>query len=608
MKPIHFRAQFSVASVMPDTGYQPEPSDDLLPPATLFLDDLWHIKRAKRPPTNDFLTKSEVGLDRYIEQLKSLLAERGESEDQLIVEEMAGEDVWNMVWPRNIKWNELPFVSSSLTALKFSPITFSGKRIAGIESDDIPTYAIGETDVVRRTRHVIVWSHWKDTTKLRGLLSIWDKRKTPLIVSFFDGESLETALPEYATDIKLMHEAEERFIWNYKLNFILLCSRAVAKVAGEFGADKQTYFRTAPQLNGSFRFLANPVALQILFALQDTYSADPISRRPYDQATQNYEHKLRIGASPFSTYDSASDTYSIRVTGSGTYPEIFLESLGFSHSHCRAMGSPLLFEDYRLTLAWLSTYGYAHLDNSNAFRLTPMGKRLLDVLGPSLNDPDIFLRWRDAATGHWRSDAIPAIDRWINRAFRAVKRRVAGLPSAPVIERPVPDWDTPGDGREVIFGRFKRIDKTQLSDTAFKNLVEHVESLSRSVSFKDREFGISRDTLTVDGDDTPYLFWVGVPIGIFSGPDFSSDRVGPVADCDVVSQLATRLIEEHGERFLGDWETTGLGLFGIGRTNEKEIRYFKRATSAEHDSGIHPAQEEWDAHCKYVTASGFRKG
>jgi hypothetical protein len=541
---------------------------------------------------DDYRNKTLTQTER--DRLEEALSRRGETADQITEIGVGGDAKWYMVWPRNIPWKTLPYVSGAKVAHMFSDQTIladPGSELEGIKQFDLAAARKDGDELVAAAKRVVVWKDWKDTQKLRGLLSVWDHRSIPILVSFFDGVDLVDAPGDYAALLKDTHEAEERFIWNYKLNFVMICSRAIFQVAAEFGDTKDSYARIAPRLNSTWSFLANPVALYTLYRLRDEYDPAPFETDPYDVKKRALEKRLSINAAPMTSFDFNSGQYSISVKGTGSYPPFIVEGLRLDGFHHTELNGPSMFEDYSLVLGWLSNHGYADLDIENRLRLTTKGFRLLELLGPHLDDPDVLLRWRDPASGGWRKNAIPSIDRWMNRVFRGVKRRMASLPPAPVIEREVSGWKNSPGGRPVIHGFFKRIDKTRLSDGEFTKRIEAVEAASLAQPFEMRRFGIVRDSLGIGNEDLPIAFWVGVPIGIFSLDDLARNNVGPLIGVDDICEESNSLRPVCGKMLDGHWEFSEPRLWGIGRTSEPRARYFERATSLDCDAPM--GSDQW---------------
>lgn len=552
------------------------PIPDKTAPQTLFVSD--HRNRK--------ITSAEH------DALRIALAAKGDLPDTLVEIDLSGKMCWTMDWPRNIPWKSLPVISESRTRQTFPNPQADGILISPLGSDMNQVSPERDYDlVVRSVRRIVVWDHWKDTPKLRGLLSIWDERKAPVVVSFFDGLNVNDATPSYVSDLKSAHEAEERFLWNYKLNFVMICSRAIAQVASEFGELKDTYARIAPRLDAGRSWIANPLSLHILYRLKDEDDQTPIDPRPREKMDY-YEHRnMMVSASPVSSFDFTTGKYSIRISGSGTYPAYIINDLAFDSHQNTELNASYLTDDFGLTLGWLSNFGYISLDAADRLRLTAKGHRLLELLGPGLNDPDVLLRWRSPTTGGWKRDAIPAIDRWINRTFREVKRRMATLHPAPVIERDVSEWTNAPEGRSVVLGFFKRIEKSDLADPEFAKSLASAEASSLAQPFKKRRFGVLRDTLTMDNDYVPIAFWVGIPVGIYSSKTVARNYVGPLIDQDALEREAKLLRDELGSLLSGHWENEEPCLLGVGRTSESYISYFSRDTSK--DTKSQAGSEEW---------------
>lgn len=567
--------------ILPITGYIPSSADGDLSPKTIFFDDLRN--------------RSITDLEKLA--LRTELEKLGENPENLTFNAVSDDPSGHMVWPRNLIWKSLPHIGGSTFSHMMSnqrEEVFDlgeARRRAG-EIVDVEHYRREDDALVRSTRHVIVWENWRDTHFLRHLLAIWDKCADPVRVSFFNGERLIVEDPQYARRLQHDNEAEERFVWNYSLNFVMLCSRVIAQVSSEYRDDKHFYAGQAPRLDTSRLFLANPLALQILFQLRREYDPTPFEVRPYFK-DHNLRYKKDIDASPFTSYDFEADTFEICLTGSGSYPSYQVHGQKLNGFKFRDVALPMMFHRYPLMVSWISLWRYAAFDTDNRMRITEKGLRFLELLGPGLDDPDVMLRWRDPNTGRWRRDAIPAIDRWLNRAFRSVKRHVASLPPAPIVEHPVQGWTSSPEGRQVIHGMFKRIPREKLQDETFMASVLETEKASLRVPFKDRRFGIGRNSLTVGYDDVPFIFWVGVPVGIHSLYGIAQNKVGPLVEQDWLRCESARLQILHGGLIEGEWETEDSYLFAVGRTSENPCSYFERSTDM--DSTAYVGSDEWHA-------------
>ncbi|NTF18145.1 hypothetical protein G6L37_06980 [Agrobacterium rubi] len=469
-------------------------------------------------------------------------------------------------FPRNHDWKALPIVGEAAVTHRFSDRVNRGGPHESRRHHFDP-YVAG-------TRHVIVSSEMRDTSRLRKLLAIWDGRPAgqEVVLHFFDGVELVPAPAGYVATLRDRYRAEEHFIWNWHLNWVLLCSRALAKVSTDDGADRMAYESIAPSLGKSHNVIATPVAMAILYDLR---------RRGCVADGDDHQSEIRhrdprpVRSLPFISCSDAGDRIDLRYSGTGAYPSVCADDLVFSPGslHRTDAGWPLQFDSLHGILSSLRWWGLVILTETEELRLTSIGARFLDLIGPSLDDPDVFLRWIDPDTGFWAASAIPAIDRWLHKAFRAVKRRVSGLPAAPVVEMPKTVWPEWSERRfQVVHGRVKRISRKMLGDPRISEMIRQIDDASRALAFRERRFGIGRDSSCLGYDDTPFIFWAGAPVGVFCRRDISWRTVGTTDDVERNATSNLMLAEMHGTLFEGEWDS-GLQLLAIEETTDTCERF-----------------------------------
>jgi hypothetical protein len=61
-----------------------------------------------------------------------------------------------------------------------------------------------------------------------------------------------------------------------------------------------------------------------------------------------------------------------------------------------------------------------------------------------------------------------------------------------------------------------------------------------------------RDRRCLGYDNTPYIFWVGVPIGILSSPEPTWRTTGPLADQAAIDDEVSTALDAFGHLFDGE--------------------------------------------------------
>lgn len=506
----------------------------------------------------------------YREAIRSLLASReGTFGDLLYVWSNDGDpDASYRSFPRNIEWKSLPTTDDAAVAHRFGTRDERAVALSGNEPGE------RMDPFVEAARHVIVSAEMRDTPRLRKLLAIWDKRApgNEVQLHFFDGVVLTPAPEGYISSLRERYRAEEHFIWNWHLNWVLLCSRALAKVSTDEISDRMAYEAIAPSLGKGHNAIAMPIAMTIMFDLR---------RRGLILDGKDHKREIRHRDSgpvmdlPFIRPSPDHARLDLSYQGTGSYKSIAADGLVFDviSLHRTDPKWPLQFDNLDDVLCSLRWWRLVIMTEAGEMRLTSKGVRFLEIIGTSLDDPDMHLRWIDPSTGFWSPNAIPRIDRWLHKAFRAVKRRVAGLPAAPVVEVPKTKWPKWGERRfQVVYGRFKRISREMLADTEMAERIRQLDAASRSLPFRKRRFGIGRDSSCLGYEKTPFIFWVGLPVGVLSHKHVSWRTAGPLTDPEENARSASMLADMHDALFDGDWKCD-LQFLGVEETDEECERF-----------------------------------
>jgi hypothetical protein len=146
-------------------------------------------------------------------------------------------------------------------------------------------------------------------------------------------------------------------------------------------------------------------------------------------------------------------------------------------------------------------------------RLVPTntGRAFLGLIGDSVHDRDLLLRWRQSGDAMAGENDFPAIDRWLASKFRRLKRRVAALPSSPLTEAGH-HWRARFKNKLVIRGH--RIDASGWSMEERRAITATIRSTNEGVPQREQAMGVIATDDPFEAEDVPVAFWFGKPLGI----------------------------------------------------------------------------------------------
>jgi hypothetical protein len=259
-----------------------------------------------------------------------------------------------------------------------------------------------------------------------------DKTPSPLILRF-NGEKMSPLNPDDIINAQEHWFAHERFHYNYSLNSWILLSRAFKDI---FLNHKSKPNNTLDLSYFAFSGAWHPITMQMLFHIAEftkLLSPDAVKTRvlfkqdTHDIDFVNCSEKIGI-------VEINGPLYRYKWLGSGKYEPYYGPWLSIQKSMSLQdimMGKKRLgatshegFEDSALNFL---SFTNVIVMSEAGWILTKMGEEFVSLIGDSLKDPDIILRWR-TQDGRIGSNAdIQAMDRWLNTVFRPIKRKVSGL-------------------------------------------------------------------------------------------------------------------------------------------------------------------------------------
>lgn len=438
------------------------------------------------------------------------------------------------LFPRNLAWKSLPVVEHAAFRFDFhaqEPLDTHGGTAARegttshsfFTSDKTPA---AQAKVVEGVDTLVISSFDLSDRDLRVATAPFDhvvSEAFPKVIHHGrEGAARIIPLSEVQR-VRARFCAEERFIFNHVVNFSILAGRALYNLAHEDRLPRDIANRTMPGLK-MFRWEScHPLVLQALHLIRKT--GEPV---PADASTLldvDYKQFAFAMANGVPFIRPEGDGYVFEWTGTGKYkPWSF--PLGRIDDYENA---PPKLSTARTThpvfdlFRWLATMRLVGR-RGDRFAITDVGVRFLDLIGPDSEDIDLPLRWRTDG-GEWGSaDDIPAMDRWLNRTFRSVKRRVSSLPAAPFSERPyaLPEERQLGN-RVVIRGVLVPIDDDDMRDPAVATEIARMGQIETVAA--DSRHGVVLDPPRLGCEPKIRAVWAGVPLGVFDSADIYQQRV-----------------------------------------------------------------------------------
>ena len=235
--------------------------------------------------------------------------------------------------------------------------------------------------------------------------------------------------------------ALDRFLWSYEANFLALGAKALQACGVDADMPDRRWMAA----------MSHPWAVQILFALrradEGRWEGRPLAPRGHYRDWEGggprqlaemrsayfpgmvlvpRRHEPAVGGEVDNGDEAVqAEAMALCWPGSGRWPVL-------EGGHDAWRDRPA-FED---ACSALFGMGLVRLPPRDVARtapavLTEKGRAFLELLHPDMEDPDMMLRWRRGEDGLPTQDLIPAMDRWVNDAFRKLKRRLSLATAAP---------------------------------------------------------------------------------------------------------------------------------------------------------------------------------
>jgi hypothetical protein len=467
-------------------------------------------------------------------------------------------DTTRFVYPRNFKWRDLPvvtapereFFSHRLKALKsdgaWDPrrIEFDGLKGSGRTTD---LKAIGDN-----VRAVVISSHEFREDLLDCALSAWrDAADEALpVVMHHDGKAGRIIPHSQVRDIKGDAEAEHRFVFNHTVNLNVLARHILLKFAVDERLPRSEANACLPQFSNYSIPWGHPLVLQTMHLLRSMGRTGTKAEAYALSAVDSYEIAWTL-AEGMPIFDKVDDGYRMTWTGTGSYPA-WREPMGEVENLIQQPkdDSPMIRSYHWALTAFkdMVPLGLLGLKDDGSIVLSPRGVALLDVLGPETKDPDVLLRWRRGGSRIGGAADVKAMDRWLNRAFRSVKRRVAALPDIDALDEGASV--APGGGtsnRLAVFGASIPLSVFDKEDAAVAAAVAELLSSNDPITSKRCGLGFTSPHMGVSPQ--PSHVWFGVPLRVLGDFDCQIEQPGFLKDASGLAEAALQSFSQAPEPF-----------------------------------------------------------
>ncbi len=490
-------------------------------------------------------------------------------------------------WPRNLAWKSLPLVRAPEYRGGSCPrmVMDDAGMQRGVRIAKSPPRRYDDEDRIERspiinasTKTFVVADYALDDRTLFEISAVAGRNLPGVAFMHFDGSRLQMVDPAEVVRLQRHFSAHERFVFNHALNLFVIGGRAWVKAAREHGYSQQHVEYYVPKPGSIGWRAAHPLALQMLYVLRALGAAVGNGKSAiYDFL----KSPSRMAAAlPFFKVEGGRFIFEWR--GSGRYAS-WIEDLGPAE------------DDVDMGRAWGRAWGgilhilsdlvMADLIGSDGDRvgLTTLGQRFLELIGDEAADPDVLLRWRTADGLFGVPEDIPAMDRWLNRTFRAIKRRVNGLSASPPTEAVEHSW--PPAPRNVIYARgysiplSAEIRKYPEVDVLLQEFVQH----EIANDLRRRERGVVRGHLGFGEPGPSEALWIGIPLGIYDNNQQTLAALDTLRDWGRFDERVRALTARFEGTRLASWFVGEPSVIEAGRIADDPLVFAEPGILAEPD-------------------------
>jgi DNA polymerase III delta prime subunit len=456
-------------------------------------------------------------------------------------------------FPRNQHWKELPTLSAPRHRFNFThvmPMTDEFALGGGDKASSIDYREYlreGSSEVQERiflgVETMIISTPVLDDEAIRlgtAVLDFLPEQEWPRVIGL-SAAGHDVIAPDEIRRVRERFVAQERFTYNHACNMAVMAGRALFKMAHEDGYSRRLAQSTVPNLDVISWRWAHPVTLQLLHALRHEGPAAPDNTaRALSQV--EFEARPWTFANGLSFFKRKGSGFEFEWKGSGKYPAWTVD-VGTVHNPAfpiKQMVMPhahALF-DLPAQLVRSQLIGLAE----DRIAITQRGIRFLEMIGPESDDPDALLRWRTSSGEIGGIENVQAMDRWLNNAFRNMKRKVAPLPASPFTEKTDEPWKEALVDRLVVRGVVIPIEDDDLKSPAFVGALRDLEIAGRDLPQRERRMGILRDEERLGRERRANSLWIGIPLGVFDTADVIQERTHLFRDLTALDEDVKALV------------------------------------------------------------------
>jgi ATPases of the AAA+ class len=469
------------------------------------------------------------------------------------------------IWPRNMQWKALPSVSMPAFRHDFfivRPLNAEGGYGDNLKSGmlSVDPDSDFERQKVRASigtgvEMVVVAITQMSDHVLRSATAPFDVTpdgERPRFVHF-DGTAFHEISSSEIVRVRERFLPQERWVYNHAINMNVMASRALLAVGKQRGWTRAITQRMLPRFAYMYWDFGHPLMLQMLFEIERSGPAIPdVAYGPLQRIEYGQQPLVLARGLPF-TWPNG-DRFDFVWSGSGKYPKMVLD-LGVIEAETTGIDAvkptsegELLFRLCRN----LVRLGLVDLDGSRV-AITAGGKRFLDLLGREADDPDVLLRWRTESGEMVAAEHVPDMDRWCNRVFRAMKRKVADLPASILTEDTGTPWVPEPDNSVMVRGVILPVDDASLSDPEFLAYMKAADEEQKVLPKHQLWRGLIREAQPLDREARVHAIWIGVPVAVLDRAQVANHAADLFKDMTAIDLECRTLAEKADLDLPGRW-------------------------------------------------------
>lgn len=486
-------------------------------------------------------------------------------------------------WPRNLSWKSLPLIQAPAYKGGWCPrmVMDDAGMQRGVRTPASPRRDNDDESYIERspiinpsTRRLVIADYQRNDRTIFEVSAVAGPDVAGVALMHFDGSRLELIDHAEISDIQRRFSAHERFLFNYALNLFVIGGRAWVKAAREQGYSQQLveYYVPKPGSGSLGWRSAHPLALQVLYALRASGMAVERGKGTiYDLLKSPAK---MAAAMPFFRIEDGRFIFEWK--GSGRYAP-WIEDLGQAEDDLeRAWGGVVHILSDLVMADLIGALG-------DGVALTRLGHRYLELIGDEADDPDVLLRWRTEDGRIGEPEDVPAMDRWLNRTFRAIKRKVNGLSASPPTEAVEHPWPPAPSNVVYVRGYSIALSAEMRADPIIEDLLQEFIRHEAVNDLRRRECGIIRGHLGFGEVGDAEGLWIGIPLGVYDTNKQTLAALDALRDWSTFDERIADLAARFADTVLAPLLASAPSVVEAGRTADEHVVYAEPGVLAEPD-------------------------